>query len=266
MGSAVVTCHFARPIASAVQRESLRQTMRLPGLPGRRSPTTAVLRKNPRGLLRRRRAAAPHPRAPVPCRHDRGLAGRRCGPSASPRREEEHSTEPLRSSESAASLGGTLHGSLSPSSEEPKARPRSRWDPSAPRDCGVLGPHPVTAGGWSTYGGCSVRTSRAAMGSADALRTHAAPRMGLGRVPSPLPLYRRVVGSVGVETSGLAIRHHLPAGGSVSFVTGGLLLGYGVPARVPYARAAEPTETHPVTLPSDADDTSRAYFAITPDV
>jgi putative ABC transport system substrate-binding protein len=37
----------------------------------------------------------------------------------------------------------------------------------------------------------------------------------------------------------LAIRHHLPAGGPVSFVTGGLLLGYGVPASVPYARAAD---------------------------
>jgi hypothetical protein len=32
--------------------------------------------------------------------------------------------------------------------------------------------------------------------------------------------------------------------------------------RLPNANA----ETHPVTLPSDADDTSRAYFAITPDV
>jgi hypothetical protein len=34
----------------------------------------------------------------------------------------------------------------------------------------------------------------------------------------------------------LAIRHHLPAGGSVSFVTGGLLLGYGVPAQAFFAR------------------------------
>jgi putative ABC transport system substrate-binding protein len=37
----------------------------------------------------------------------------------------------------------------------------------------------------------------------------------------------------------LAIRHHLPAGGSVSYVAGGLLLGYGVPAGVPYAHAAD---------------------------
>jgi putative ABC transport system substrate-binding protein len=37
----------------------------------------------------------------------------------------------------------------------------------------------------------------------------------------------------------LAIRHHLPAGGSVSLVAGGLLLGYGVSASVAYARAAD---------------------------
>ena len=36
----------------------------------------------------------------------------------------------------------------------------------------------------------------------------------------------------------LAIRHHLPAGGSVGYVASGLLLGYGVPAGVPYAHAA----------------------------
>jgi len=41
------------------------------------------------------------------------------------------------------------------------------------------------------------------------------------------------------KISELAIRHHLPAGGSVSFVAGGLLLGYGVPASVPCARAAD---------------------------
>ncbi len=41
------------------------------------------------------------------------------------------------------------------------------------------------------------------------------------------------------KISELAIRHHLPAGGSVSFVAGGLLLGYGVPASVPYAPAAD---------------------------
>ena len=37
----------------------------------------------------------------------------------------------------------------------------------------------------------------------------------------------------------LAIRHHLPAGGSVTFVASGLLLGYGVPASVPYRLAAD---------------------------
>jgi ABC-type uncharacterized transport system substrate-binding protein len=37
----------------------------------------------------------------------------------------------------------------------------------------------------------------------------------------------------------LAIRHQLPAGGSVSYVAAGLLLGYGVPAGVPYAHAAD---------------------------
>ena len=34
----------------------------------------------------------------------------------------------------------------------------------------------------------------------------------------------------------LAVRHRLPAGGFVSGVAGGLLLGYGVPASVPYRR------------------------------
>jgi putative ABC transport system substrate-binding protein len=37
----------------------------------------------------------------------------------------------------------------------------------------------------------------------------------------------------------LAIRHRLPAGGFVSGVAGGLLLGYGVRASVPYRHAAD---------------------------
>ncbi len=37
----------------------------------------------------------------------------------------------------------------------------------------------------------------------------------------------------------LAIRHRLPAGGFVSGVAGGLLLGYGVPTSVPYRHAAD---------------------------
>jgi putative ABC transport system substrate-binding protein len=41
----------------------------------------------------------------------------------------------------------------------------------------------------------------------------------------------------------LAVRHRLPAGGFVSGVAGGLLLGYGVPASVPYRRAAAYVDT-----------------------
>src|SRR5260370_1002393 len=84
------------------------------------------LRKNSRVPLRPCRVAAPHPRAIVPFRHDCGSAGRRCGLPASPQREEEHSTGPLRSSQSAASLEGTLHGSPSPSRKEEMAHPRDR--------------------------------------------------------------------------------------------------------------------------------------------
>jgi hypothetical protein len=41
----------------------------------------------------------------------------------------------------------------------------------------------------------------------------------------------------------LAVRHRLSAGGFVSGVAGGLLLGYGVPASVPYRRAADYVDT-----------------------
>jgi ABC-type uncharacterized transport system substrate-binding protein len=41
----------------------------------------------------------------------------------------------------------------------------------------------------------------------------------------------------------LAVRHPLSAGGFVSGVAGGLLLGYGVPASVPYRRAADYVDT-----------------------
>ena len=41
------------------------------------------------------------------------------------------------------------------------------------------------------------------------------------------------------KISELAIRHRLPTGGFVSGVAGGLLLGYGVPASVPYRHAAD---------------------------
>jgi putative ABC transport system substrate-binding protein len=74
------------------------------------------------------------------------------------------------------------------------------------------------------------------------------PQYDLGR--AFLTLRQRRVGAVLVvgsptffrdqaKIAALAIQHHLPAGGSVSYVAGGLLLGYGVPAGVPYAHAAD---------------------------
>ncbi len=65
-----------------------------------------------------------------------------------------------------------------------------------------------------------------------------------------LTLKRRRVGAVllvgspiffrdQIKIAELAVRHRLPAGGFVSGVVGGLLLGYGVPASVPYRRAAD---------------------------
>ncbi len=42
-----------------------------------------------------------------------------------------------------------------------------------------------------------------------------------------------------IRIAELAIRHRLPAGGFVSGVAGGLLLGYGVPVSVPYRHAAD---------------------------
>jgi len=42
-----------------------------------------------------------------------------------------------------------------------------------------------------------------------------------------------------VKIAALALRHHLPAGGFVSGVSSGLLVGYGVHANVPYRQAAD---------------------------
>jgi hypothetical protein len=118
MLSAVVTSSCGRPIVSAVQRKSPRPTLRSRGLPGRRSLTPAGLRKNLRGLLRWRHVAVPHRRATAPSQRASGSAGRRCGQSASPGREEEHPIGPIRSHRSAISLKGTLPGFLSRSNKK----------------------------------------------------------------------------------------------------------------------------------------------------